>query len=169
MPSSVAIRPISAGDVAGFHRTLSEVCRERRFLAMLEPPTLESAELFVARNISLGAPQMIAVDSGEVIGWCDILPGDANLGTAHVGRLGMGVLRSRRGQGIGRRLAEAALAAAGKFGYFRIELEVFATNSPALALYRKLGFVEEGRRLGARVVDNETDDLVMMALPLAAR
>ncbi len=45
-----------------------------------------------------------------------------------------------RGSGLGRALAEAALARARERGCARIELDVNEANPPALALYESLGF-----------------------------
>jgi RimJ/RimL family protein N-acetyltransferase len=46
----------------------------------------------------------------------------------------------------------------------RIELDVFASNKAAIALYLKLGFVTEGVKRRARKLDGEYDDNVFMAL-----
>lgn len=76
----------------------------------------------------------------------------------------MGVLREYRGQGIGRRLAERTIARAKEIGLERIELEVYASNESAVALYRKLGFTVEGVKRKGRKVDGVYDDVLMMAL-----
>jgi RimJ/RimL family protein N-acetyltransferase len=76
----------------------------------------------------------------------------------------MGLLPGYRGRGIGRRLMEEAIARAWHAGLERIELEVFASNAPARALYEKLGFVTEGVRRRARKLDGAYDDNVLMAL-----
>ena len=52
----------------------------------------------------------------------------------------MGVRREHRGRGIGRRLIERAIAAAWDQGLERIELEVLASNTPAISLYESVGF-----------------------------
>ena len=133
---------------------------------MVEAPPLDAARLFVTENIKRGVPQFVALEDGRVVGWCDTLPGDVKLGTAHIGRLGMGVIQSHRGQGLGRKLAEATLQRARDRGFEKIELGVFASNTVAIALYQKLGFVEEGRKLRGRKYDGIYDDLVLMAQQL---
>ena len=99
----------------------------------------------------------------RVVGWCDIVRVPME-GFTHTGRLGMGLLAPYRGQGIGRRLAAAAIEAARAAGMERIELEVLATNVNAIRLYEKLGFVHEGVKRRARLLDGAWDDNVMMAL-----
>ena len=58
----------------------------------------------------------------------------------------------------------ATIADAFQKGITRIELEVFAANERAFALYRKFGFVEEGRKRHARCLDGNYDDSICMAL-----
>ena len=45
-----------------------------------------------------------------------------------------------------------------------IELDVFSTNTRAIALYEKSGFLHEGIKRKARFIDNEWSDRVMMGL-----
>lgn len=49
------------------------------------------------------------------------------------------------------------------FDFHRIELGVFATNTAAAALYRKVGFVEEGTKRMAILVDGTYHDEIFMA------
>jgi RimJ/RimL family protein N-acetyltransferase len=97
------------------------------------------------------------------VGWCDVERLHLE-GFRHVGRLGMGVLQAYRRQGIGRRLAMAAITAARTAGIERIELEVFASNAGAIRLYDRLGFEHEGVKRQARKLDGRYDDIVLMAL-----
>jgi ribosomal protein S18 acetylase RimI-like enzyme len=76
----------------------------------------------------------------------------------------MGLLPEYRGRGLGRQLAVHAIEAARQKGIERIELEVFASNTPAIALYRALGFATEGTKRRARKLDGEYDDNIIMAL-----
>jgi ribosomal protein S18 acetylase RimI-like enzyme len=73
-------------------------------------------------------------------------------------------LRNIADEGLGRQLAVHAIRAARQKGIERIELEVFASNTAAIALYRALGFVTEGTKRRARKLDGEYDDNVVMAL-----
>ncbi|MCB9673600.1 MAG: GNAT family N-acetyltransferase [Alphaproteobacteria bacterium] len=66
--------------------------------------------------------------------------------TQHVVKLEIMVEEASRGQGIGKALLEAALDWAEAAPVAKIGLNVFADNARALALYRSLGFAEEGRR-----------------------
>ena len=63
---------------------------------------------------------------------------------------------SYRGNGIGTKIAEKALTVVFEdLGMHRVELVVFDFNSPAIRLYTKLGFVEEGRLRDARAMGDE--------------
>lgn len=71
-----------------------------------------------------------------------------------------------RGVGLGNAMLSAALDwARAEPSVRRVELGVLATNPGALALYRSLGFVEEGRLRGRfRQADGSLVDDVLMAL-----
>jgi ribosomal protein S18 acetylase RimI-like enzyme len=71
------------------------------------------------------------------------------------------LLPAWRGQGLGRRLIEITLAAAaGRFE--QVDLDVYGQIARALALYRSVGFVEQGRKRGGRKLDGVYDDIVLM-------
>jgi RimJ/RimL family protein N-acetyltransferase len=158
------ILPIALEHVAGFHAALASVARERDFLAMVEAPPLAWAQEFVSGNLAHGHAQVVALEAGEVVGWCDILPRRDRPGFQHCGSVGMGVVQAWRGRGLGRALLEACLERAFAAGLTRVELEVYADNPAAIALYRGLGFVEEGRKRRARFLDGRYQDLLAMAL-----
>jgi RimJ/RimL family protein N-acetyltransferase len=159
---TIEIRQICEEDIGSFHAAVDAVAREHKYLALLEAPPLERATAFVRRNIENGYPQLVAVADQQVVGWCNIPPATRQV-MAHVGDLFMGLLPQWRGQGLGERLLTQSLAAADAFGYLRVELGVFGTNARAAALYRKAGFVEEGIKRRAILIDGVFHDEIIMA------
>jgi len=60
--------------------------------------------------------------------------------------LSLAVAEGVRGVGLGRRLLESLLERLKRAGAQRVHLEVRGSNSPALALYKSLGFATSRRR-----------------------
>jgi RimJ/RimL family protein N-acetyltransferase len=86
---------------------------------------------------------LVAELGGEIVGIADI--GRFSRQTErHVASIGLSVDAAHRRQGIGMALMRAILAWARTKELSRIELKVFTRNMAAIALYKKLGFVEEG-------------------------
>ena len=160
----IRIVPTTEAHVDGFHRCVDAVARERRYLGFVAGPPLAQSRAFVQMLLDGGGVQVLAVGgANEVVGWCDLVR-DARDGFGHSWRLGMGLLPTARGRGVGRQLAQAGIAAAVARGAERIELEVFASNTRAIALYEQLGFVREGVKHRARKLDGQYEDNVFMAL-----
>ena len=159
----IQILPIAEEHVESYHQCLDSVARERLYLAMVQAPPLDSTRDFVLSNIAGNVPQFVAVMDNEVIGWCDISP-LRHVGFQHRGELGMGVRKRYRRLGIGQRLIACTIERAKEKGLERIELEVFASNVPAIKLYEKMGFVTEGIKKKARKMDGNYDDVVEMVL-----
>ena len=162
---SAVISPIAIEDTASFRACLDAVARERRFLALLEAPSLEHMQEFVSENIAKKIPQVVAKEGTKVVGWCDIQPGWHHT-LRHCGSLGMGILPSHRGQGLGEALFRACLLLAKEAGITRVELEARSDNEAALRLYRRLGFLQEGIKQRGMLVDGEYKDTTAMALLL---
>jgi len=163
--SEILIRPIALADIEQFQRVTDAVMRERKYLAFVEGFPIDEAALFVARNMRLRNPQIVADHDSHIVGWCDIRRESIPV-YSHTGHLGMGVLAQYRGRGLGERLIRAAIEAARETGFERIELSVYGRNASAMALYRKVGFVHEGTRVRGKKLDGDYDDVHMMGLLL---
>jgi ribosomal protein S18 acetylase RimI-like enzyme len=163
--TGIRVLPMSLEHVEGFHLALDEVCRERKYLARVQAPSIQTTRAWVLDNIKKGVPQFVGLDGRKVVGWCDISPSDKEA-FCHTGVMGMGVLMPYRHQGVGRRLLAAALARAREMGLERVELEVFESNDAAIALYLSLGFQREGRKVRACKIDGRYDNSLVMALLL---
>lgn len=97
---------------------------------------------------------LLAKEDGETAGVVAVQPLDES-GVCEMKRLY--VRPARRGQGIGRTLAEAAVDAARHLGYDRMRLDTVASMTRARTLYRSLGFEER-----APYYDNPLEDVVYM-------
>lgn len=156
------IVPMAETHIESFHRALDTVARERKYLAFLEAPPLAIARDFVRGMIEKRNPQFVALVEDEVVGWCDISRHERPV-HAHRGTLGMGIIPAHRGRGLGRQLIETTLDAARRQGFVRVELSAYTDDTRAIALYRKVGFVEEGVERDAACIDGRYRDMVIMA------
>ena len=84
----------------------------------------------------------------------------------HVGELGMMVAADWRGRGVGAGLIESALAWARAHRTLeKVCLRVYDENGAGRALYRKMGFEEEGRQRGQiRLEGDRYVDLINMGI-----
>jgi len=156
------IVPIERRHIAGFREVLDGVARERRYLVFLEAPPAAEVRRFVLGNLRNGVSQFVAVEDGQVVGWCDVVP-KTREALRHSGVLGMGVAATHRSRGIGAALLQATIDAASASGLTRVELFVRTDNTAAIALYRRFGFEPEGRFRNYMIVDNASHDVLAMA------
>ncbi|MFI6908909.1 GNAT family N-acetyltransferase [Nonomuraea sp. NPDC050394] len=117
------------------------------------------------RTTDVGPFVVVADDSGVAAGYVEVevLPYARARRTGYVV---MGVRAAYGGQGLGRRLLEAAVEQAGEEGLRRLELTVMCHNRRALGLYAACGFLVEGLRRSALDVAGERVDEYYMGLVL---
>jgi L-phenylalanine/L-methionine N-acetyltransferase len=159
---NVTVRKIELEDTQAFWTALASVANEKKYILTVKPPPFESTKAFVQNNIEKNHAQYVAVCDDKIVGWADIIPLEHPT-MAHVGSLGMGVISAYRGQGIGDKLLANVIQHAWERGLKRLELEVFADNGAAIALYKKHGFIQEGIKHYARVIDGYYQDIIVMA------
>jgi RimJ/RimL family protein N-acetyltransferase len=105
---------------------------------------------------------LVAVADGEPVGHIFVIE------SFGFGEIGMLVVAGWRGRGVGSALLAAAIERGRTRGLHKLALSVFPHNAAALALYRKFGFVEEGRRIRhMRRANGELWDLIEMGLQLS--
>lgn len=106
---------------------------------------------------------LLACVGGEVVGQLG-LHASPHPRRRHVADLGMGVRDDWQGRGVGSALMVAALDLADRWLQLRrIELQVYADNAAAIALYSRHGFVEEGRHREFAFRDGAWVDALSMA------
>jgi RimJ/RimL family protein N-acetyltransferase len=131
------IRPARDDDRLPLALVFAAVAEERDGIGS-EPPVDVEAR---AASWTLDGT-IVAVGDGEVIGSIHVATSGHGFG-----EIGMAIAREWRGRGVGSALMAAAIEWARAQGLHKLSLGVFAHNAAGLALYRKFGFVEEGRRI----------------------
>ncbi|MFO1458390.1 MAG: GNAT family protein [Verrucomicrobiota bacterium] len=150
-------------DADALSACIDAVSRERRYLGNTSGFSAEQTREFITSLSDSGGIQVVAVAEAQIVGWCDVTPIPFE-GMRHVGRLGMGLLPPFRGKGLGRRLVREVLSQVFAVSLKRVELEVYASNKVAIGLYEREGFVMEGRKRLARILDGAEDDILIMGL-----
>ena len=153
------IRPAQAADARALAELFAAVAAERDGIASEPPVDIKERAALFARS---AAGSTVASADGRVIGMLHV-----EVSRHGFGELGMLVDRGWRGRGVGTALVAAAADWARGQGLHKLSLEVFAHNTAAIALYRKAGFTEEGRRVKQyRRANGELRDSIVMGLVL---
>ena len=144
------IRPARPRDAASFAEMLTIVVREGKYIRTEEVGRdLRSVKRRFRESWDDEHAWFVAVGDadGKVIGSLSIAREDHAV-TRHVASIGMMVAPEWRSRGVGSALMAAAVEWAKRMGVEKLALSVYPDNEPALALYRKFGFVDEGRLKG---------------------
>jgi RimJ/RimL family protein N-acetyltransferase len=151
------VRPADEDDRLPLAQLFAAVAEERDGIAAEPPVDVErrAARWELDRTF-------VAIGAGELVGHIFII--ESGFG---FGEIGMLVAADWRGRGVGTALVEAAIEWAKARGLHKLTLSVFPHNEAAIGLYRKFGFIEEGRHpKHIRRANGELWDLIDMGLPL---
>jgi ribosomal-protein-alanine N-acetyltransferase len=132
------VRPAQPADARAIAELFAAVAEERDGIASEPPIDIEERTALFART-TFGT--LVAMAGSQMIGNLHVSANRYGFGD-----LGMLVDRSWRGRGVGSALIQAAIDWAREQQLHKLCLEVFPHNTAAITLYRKHGFVEEGRR-----------------------
>lgn len=106
---------------------------------------------------------LLAERDGQLLGSVGLHPMD-RVRRRHAALLGISVGAAFQRQGVGSALLKAACDYADRWAHLlRVELTVFVDNAPAIALYRRFGFQEEGRHVAYALRDGRYHDVLSMA------
>lgn len=102
--------------------------------------TVEQEEIYLRNSLKDVDSVMILCEvDGEIAGNCNLARHN-KLKTRHRASIGIALTKEFWGLGIGTVLFEEMIRLAKHWGIEQLELEVFADNHRAMALYQKMGF-----------------------------
>ncbi len=140
MPPNVEVRPATEADAGSIAALLVGGSRDP---GAEDPTSPERYAVAIARIREEGGEVLVADDGTDVVGVCQLLD------LAHLQHQGgrvteiesVHVAGTRRGEGIGARLVEAAVAWAAARGCYRVQLTSHAERADAHRFYEANGFV----------------------------
>ena len=127
--------------------------------------TLEGEREILGRILEdPGSVMMVAEVDGQVAGNASVSGIGTKRKILHRCSLAIALYQAYWGLGIGTAMIAYLTELARQIGFAQIDLEVVAENTQAIALYRKCGFVETGRRVRALRFDDGSfhDELLMV-------
>lgn len=163
------LRPPRMEDAQKLLEFITAQVEENSMILMNQVPTIEQEIEYVTKSIDAIASKkhvhLLAWDNDNLVANAEIRRGLYK--SSHVGSLGISIARAYRNQGVGTSvLSELIEGARRDLEVQLVKLEVLSVNSPAMGLYRKLGFVEHGRLPRAVKQGDEYVDEVLMHLSL---
>ncbi|HKX24694.1 MAG TPA: GNAT family N-acetyltransferase [Actinomycetota bacterium] len=162
LPPGVTVRPARPGDARGWMDHVREVAAERRFIRTEEVRwSVRDLRRRFRRSWTVHNASLVAVGDGRVLGTLG-LEREGNPVLRHIASLGMAVDRDWRGKGLGTALLAEAFRWAEWAGVEKLTLTVYPHNEPAINLYKKFGFVEEGRLIGQSKKSYGYEDEIVM-------
>jgi RimJ/RimL family protein N-acetyltransferase len=165
----VEVRPARPGDARSFLEAFRSVAAERRFIQTEEVSlTARNYRKRFRRPVTGDGAILVAVAGDVIIGSISIKR-DGHPATRHSASIGMFVTSAWRGRGVGTALMDGAMRWARDAGVERVDLSVYPHNQPAIALYRRFGFVEEGRLIRHAKKSYGYEDEILMAVWLGPR
>jgi GNAT superfamily N-acetyltransferase len=140
--AAVVVRGAEMNDAPALQAILNEVIADGNAFGAEEPQTLEETK---QSWLAAPAAAYVACDpDGELLGAYVLKPNSLGRG-AHVANATYMVARSQQGRGLGVRLGAHSLEQARRAGYRAMQFNaVVSTNTAAVALWQRLGFVRIG-------------------------
>ena len=153
------IREYTQNDITEITEIWNQVVKDGMAFPQKECLDEVSAKKFFSEQSFTGA----AVDEkGRVVGMYILHPN--NVGRCgHICNASFAVKNDFKGKGIGKSLVEHCLKKGKELGFKILQFNaVVKTNSPAVALYTKLGFVKLGEIPGGFLTkDNKYEDIIL--------
>ena len=142
-PEGLSLRTRRQGDAAQLFALLTQVDFERN-ASTLDPFAIVEDVVAFFQSLPAGCCEVVADLNGEIVGHALVCP---SLGRQkHTGTLTLTVHEAHQRRGIGAALMTCLITTAWvMMGLTRLQLTVFVDNVRAVSLYKRFGFMTEGR------------------------
>lgn len=157
IPSSVRIerlQPLHWTDVRGIYE---EGLATGHATLEAEVPEWESWDAS-----HLAAPRLVGLMDGSVAGWAALSPVSSRCVYGGVAEVSVYVRDAFRKRGVGLALLEAVIRMSEGAGIWTLEAAMFPENLGSVALHRKAGFREVGRREKLGVLNGQWRDVLLL-------
>lgn len=155
---TVAIRELRPTDWPEVRAIYEEGIATGHATFELEPPTWEQFDA-----AKLADARLVAVDdSGRVVGWAVLSPVSSRCVYGGVGEVSVYVAAGARGRGVGSRMLAELVDRSEAGGLWMLQAGIFPENEATLALHRKVGFREVGRRERIGKMDGRWRDTLLL-------
>jgi L-phenylalanine/L-methionine N-acetyltransferase len=159
---NLLIRAAEPGDAAAISSLLGRIGTFEGTLQLPDMPIASRLEML--QRVDTQSCKLVAVAGEQVVGMAGLHLQQPSLRRSHVRGLGIGIAPEWQRRGLGRQLMVRLLDWADQWGgVLRTELWVHVDNERAIALYRSLGFVEEGRHKAYALKNGCYVDSISMA------
>jgi len=106
--------------------------------------------------------RLVARKGETVVGWAALSPVSSRKAYAGVAEVSVYVAQSQRGCGLGRQLLEALIGESETNGIWSLQAVMFPENAASVALHRRCGFREVGRRERIGKLDGMWRDTILL-------
>jgi len=149
--------PMTAGDWDQVRAIYEEGIRSGNATFETSAPDWEQWD-----KVHLPFCRLVARSQGAVAGWAALSPVSARKAYAGVAEASIYVSEKAQGKGIGTALQEELTRQSEAHGIWTLQGVVFAENTASLALLKKAGFREVGRRERIGQLDGRWRDTILL-------
>ncbi len=168
----VRVRPMTAGDWPAVERIYTEGIATRNATFAAEPPTWaefdagHTADHRLVAVVEGTAVEGTAVEGtavdGTVVGWAACSAVSSRCVYRGVLEISVYVAASARGRGVGSALMAQLVTGTEADGVWTLQAGIFPENTGSLALHRRHGFREVGRRERLGEMDGAWRDVLLL-------
>ena len=157
----IIVREADESDGKAIKNLVNSVVSERRFI--VPDRSRSDWDVIIGEIKKRNSLIIVAQINDRVVGMAHLAKGKLPK-NRHVGFLGISILKDFRGNGIGSAMMDYMMEwASTQEGLEKISLTVFSTNNVAINLYKKFGFITEGRMKRHFKIEGKYIDDVAMA------